>query len=479
MSSRSWVIGNSPQCDICVEGRTVSGKHCRLTERGESFLLEDLQSTNGTFVAGERIDGPRIVRRGDSVTLGRNTPLPWPAQAASITIGRRADNDVVIPLDAVSGEHARLEREGSRVFLVDLGSTNGTAINDPTNKIKRAVLKPTDAVFLGTHRVSAADLLAALPEISTEATTLERERPAELAQRPAAPPDESAAVASPLAGNSPAAWGVGLGISVLCASLLVAGFRSCRQPELATSDAVSSEHTSEERASGPGTPKTEAPTTSPTATSNHIEPDEALVRKSADGLFMVGLRTEQNLALSDASAWACGAHSVICPTAIVNMMEEVRKEATGHNEAIVVCDPKTTLAIVEHKAGSGPAEGFSLAQVEAPLAVVCPVAAGKDVPACIPGQPLAMLSAWADDHKSSAVVRKFTRLTIDRIDRDSQHVATMYKCRCDAQVDEVAGAPVFDASGNVVGCALRSAPTTHEVHVVPIARLSSLLESAK
>ena len=174
MATRSWVVGNAADCDIRVDSRTVSGKHCRLTERGETFLLEDLQSTNGTFVAGERITGPRIVRRGDPVMLGRNTPLPWPKAIVAITIGRRADNDVVIPLDAVSGEHARLEREGSRVFLVDLGSTNGTALNDPANKIKRAVLKPTDAVFLGTHRVSAADLLAALPATPHDATMLER-----------------------------------------------------------------------------------------------------------------------------------------------------------------------------------------------------------------------------------------------------------------------------------------------------------------
>ena len=55
----------------------------------------------------------------------------------------------MIPLDAVSGEHARLEREGDRIFLVDLGSTNGTAINDPLNKIRRTVLRATDAVSWG------------------------------------------------------------------------------------------------------------------------------------------------------------------------------------------------------------------------------------------------------------------------------------------------------------------------------------------
>ena len=177
----SWVVGSQNDCDIRIASPTVSGKHCRLTQRGESFLLEDLQSTNGTFVDNERLTAPRIVRRGDLVTLGRGTPLPWPAPIDCITIGRWNDNDVIVPYDAVSAHHARLEREGGQTFLVDLGSTNGTAINDPLNKITRALLGPTDAVFLGTYRIPATELLAALPRNAPRpATQLEQAPPEEL-----------------------------------------------------------------------------------------------------------------------------------------------------------------------------------------------------------------------------------------------------------------------------------------------------------
>lgn len=47
-----------------------------------------------------------------------------------ITIGRAVDNDVVITSRRVSREHARLRRESWRVILEDLGSTNGTFLND-------------------------------------------------------------------------------------------------------------------------------------------------------------------------------------------------------------------------------------------------------------------------------------------------------------------------------------------------------------
>jgi DNA-binding response OmpR family regulator len=46
-----------------------------------------------------------------------------------ITIGRAVENDVVVTSRRVSREHARLRREGWRVILEDLGSTNGTFLN--------------------------------------------------------------------------------------------------------------------------------------------------------------------------------------------------------------------------------------------------------------------------------------------------------------------------------------------------------------
>ena len=47
----------------------------------------------------------------------------------TFTIGRRADNDIVLPLEYVSGHHGRLEQRGAVWFYTDLGSTNGTFHN--------------------------------------------------------------------------------------------------------------------------------------------------------------------------------------------------------------------------------------------------------------------------------------------------------------------------------------------------------------
>jgi len=57
---------------------------------------------------------------------GREHPLT----ADTITIGRAVENDIVITSKRVSRKHARVRREGWRVILEDLGSTNGTFLND-------------------------------------------------------------------------------------------------------------------------------------------------------------------------------------------------------------------------------------------------------------------------------------------------------------------------------------------------------------
>ena len=50
----------------------VSQVHARVFRRGDDYWVEDLGSTNGTFVNGRKIDGAVPVRRGDRVQVGRS-----------------------------------------------------------------------------------------------------------------------------------------------------------------------------------------------------------------------------------------------------------------------------------------------------------------------------------------------------------------------------------------------------------------------
>src|ERR1035437_91564 len=80
----SWVIGRAQDCDLVLAEAQVSSHHCRLTHEADGFLLEDLGSTNGTFVNGARIAPrePVHVPHGARVTLGGQTPMPWPVASA-------------------------------------------------------------------------------------------------------------------------------------------------------------------------------------------------------------------------------------------------------------------------------------------------------------------------------------------------------------------------------------------------------------
>jgi FHA domain len=72
--------------DLVVEDPEVSRRHAVLRRSGGSVIVEDLDSTNGTFVNGERIRGPIKVGPGDQVRVGRTTLEIEPDQRADDTI---------------------------------------------------------------------------------------------------------------------------------------------------------------------------------------------------------------------------------------------------------------------------------------------------------------------------------------------------------------------------------------------------------
>jgi ABC-type multidrug transport system ATPase subunit/pSer/pThr/pTyr-binding forkhead associated (FHA) protein len=64
------VIGRSSQCDCVLEDVMVSRKHARVYAVGHEVWVEDLHSTNGTFINGKRITGKHKLRGEDSLSIG-------------------------------------------------------------------------------------------------------------------------------------------------------------------------------------------------------------------------------------------------------------------------------------------------------------------------------------------------------------------------------------------------------------------------
>jgi pSer/pThr/pTyr-binding forkhead associated (FHA) protein len=80
-AGREWrltealVVGRAGDADVVLADPTVSRHHASLSAQGETAVVEDLQSSNGTFVNGEQVGEPRRVAAGDLIGLGGSTMI--------------------------------------------------------------------------------------------------------------------------------------------------------------------------------------------------------------------------------------------------------------------------------------------------------------------------------------------------------------------------------------------------------------------
>jgi len=66
-------IGRAADADLRIEDRFASGVHCRVYSRGNTYLVEDMRSTNGTFLNGARLDGEAKLKDLDEISIGDTT----------------------------------------------------------------------------------------------------------------------------------------------------------------------------------------------------------------------------------------------------------------------------------------------------------------------------------------------------------------------------------------------------------------------
>lgn len=78
--SASFVFGTDPSCDVRIDDPYVSGRHARVWRDDDGVWVEDLGSTNGTWIGqlyfGQRVTLKTRLRPGDVLWMGR-TRIPW------------------------------------------------------------------------------------------------------------------------------------------------------------------------------------------------------------------------------------------------------------------------------------------------------------------------------------------------------------------------------------------------------------------
>lgn len=137
LDKESLTIGRRPESDIHIDNLAVSGQHARVvTIAGDSFL-EDLDSTNGTFVNGKRVKKHPLAS-GDLVTIGKHS-LRYVGEGGAAAGAPAAGDGFAETIVIGAGETAALRQaatgaEAAQAQKADLESggsapTSGVAAN--------------------------------------------------------------------------------------------------------------------------------------------------------------------------------------------------------------------------------------------------------------------------------------------------------------------------------------------------------------
>ena len=195
VSTTPFILGRAPHCNLVLDEPLASRQHAEILQESGRFFLRDMQSRNGTFLNGQRLTGRGLLNDGDEMAIGNaRLKFVWevdstgseadedatrvaspadlkkltPSQKVArkgggdfdvrlrvvegplrgevfrnweghLTIGRAPDNTIPLLAEdsSVSAHHARIVAEGDSYFVEDLGSTNGTFLNN-------AKLRPGD-----------------------------------------------------------------------------------------------------------------------------------------------------------------------------------------------------------------------------------------------------------------------------------------------------------------------------------------------
>ena len=79
LGGEQLTVGRDSTNDVVINDAEISRRHARLTFQGGKYILEDLGSTNGTFVNGQRLAGPRVLKAGEVVSFGEQIVLVYEA----------------------------------------------------------------------------------------------------------------------------------------------------------------------------------------------------------------------------------------------------------------------------------------------------------------------------------------------------------------------------------------------------------------
>jgi len=84
------LLGRHPECDIQIDSRKISRRHCCIAQVSDYLVVRDLGSTNGVRINGVRVTEGRLIA-GDELTIGNNRyHVAWDADFAAVPADKAA-----------------------------------------------------------------------------------------------------------------------------------------------------------------------------------------------------------------------------------------------------------------------------------------------------------------------------------------------------------------------------------------------------
>jgi pSer/pThr/pTyr-binding forkhead associated (FHA) protein len=151
-------VGRDIANDIVINDAEVSRKHAQLTLEVDRYKIEDLNSTNGTYIDGQRLIGPHLLAIGEVIMFGDNVGVVFD--------GEPVDLDATVPSP------------------VDLGSTPVAAI--PVPMVSQPQPAPTPALQVSQRQPAPAHApqVSAVPKPQQTMPELPLEGAEEMGKKP-------------------------------------------------------------------------------------------------------------------------------------------------------------------------------------------------------------------------------------------------------------------------------------------------------
>jgi pSer/pThr/pTyr-binding forkhead associated (FHA) protein len=131
-------IGRVEDNTFPIAEPSVSSHHCEILLRGPDVVVKDLNSTNGTFINGDKVTGEAVLKPGQILRLGQvelrlETGAPGAPAAPGTPARKSADSTLVVPrggaptaletgarggFDNASAGFSKKGGKGNRVFLI-------------------------------------------------------------------------------------------------------------------------------------------------------------------------------------------------------------------------------------------------------------------------------------------------------------------------------------------------------------------------